>query len=55
MPRPEIRLRARLPRSNVALSQILSPGHIRRPHDRGTEPLYGFDANVFRLFFSGWF
>jgi hypothetical protein len=21
----------------------------------GTEPLYGFDANVFRLFFSGWF
>ena len=21
----------------------------------GTEPMYGFDANVFRLFFSGWF
>jgi hypothetical protein len=21
----------------------------------GTEPLYGFDANVFRVFFSGWF
>jgi hypothetical protein len=21
----------------------------------GTEPLYGFDANVFRFFFSGWF
>jgi len=21
----------------------------------GTEPLYGFDANVFRLFVSGWF
>ena len=21
----------------------------------GTEPLYEFDANVFRFFFSGWF
>jgi hypothetical protein len=21
----------------------------------GTEPLYEFDANVFRIFFSGWF
>ena len=28
---------------------------VRRGGAPGTEPLYGFDANVIRLFFSGWF
>jgi hypothetical protein len=28
---------------------------VRQGGAPGTEPLYGFDANVIRLFFSGWF